>query len=376
MNYLLWVSFFSLFILGLGDNIRGPLFPEIINTFGLSDSVAAWYFALSSFMSFVGAMIVRRRKTVSHLLNILYLGVFLIFVSFAIQHLASSFPVVLVGVVFFGLSVGFLGVAQNNLVILGTDKFNRSRKLSYLHAMYGVASLLAPLCVAWLANQKWQQIILHFAWVALIFSVIGFIYNTKKSERIRHFSQFQEAATSRLASLSELKISVAISFYVLTEILVATRLAQYMRRYYDYSLTDSSLYVTLFFVFMLVGRVLFSFLPHHYSIRKQLMFSLGTSAVLILAGIYVHPLGLALSGFGLAPFYPLSLSYISQLFPTKSTTIVSWTLTLQGAFVVAMHLGVGKLTDMFSLKLAMHFGPIFMLLSFLFLVLTREEKNA
>lgn len=376
MNYLLWVSFFSLFILGFGDNIRGPLFPEIIQSFNLSDSLAAWYFALSSFMSFVATYFVRKMKSVSELMNLLYLGVFCIFVSFTIQRFAPNYVVVLSGVVFFGLSVGFLAVAQNNLVIIGTSPKNRSRMLSYLHSMYGTASLLAPLFVAGLANHRWQQILFYFSWVALGFSAVGFFFNKKKLDRIQHFSQFQESATHKLDGFSELKISVAISLYVLAEIMVGTRLALYMRRYFEFDLSQSSLYVTLFFVFMLVGRVAISFLPHHFNIKKQLMCSLVAAFVLILLGLYVHPFALVLSGLGLAPFYPLGMSYISHLFPHKSTTIVSWTLTIQGFCIVLMHLGVGELADLVGLRSAMLMGPVCLLLSFLVLLFIQEKKNA
>lgn len=376
MNYLLWISFFSLFIFGFADNIRGPLFPEIITSFELSDSVAAWYFALSSFMSFVGSYLVRKLKSVSHLLAILYLGIFFIFISFTIQKFATSYALVLVGVVFFGLSVGFLGVAQNNLVIIGTNPKNRSRMLSYLHSMYGTASLLAPLFVAGLSRHPWQQILFSFGWVALGFSIVGVFYNAKKTERINHFSQFQEGADHRLSSLSELKISLAISLYVMAEIVLGTRLALFMRRYYDYDLSTSSLYMTLFFVFVLIGRVAISFVPHHYNLKKQMLFSLAISAVLILVGLYVHPFGLILSGLGLAPFYPLGMSYISHLFPHKSTTIVSWTLTIQGFFIVLMHLGVGQLADWVGLRSAMLIGPVCCVLSFMILFFIREKKNA
>lgn len=376
MNYLLWVSFFSLFILGFGDNIRGPLFPEIIQSFNLSDSLAAWYFALSSFMSFVGSYFVRRMKSVSELMNLLYLGVFCIFVSFTIQRFANNYVIVLSGVVFFGLSVGFLAVAQNNLVIIGTSPKNRSRMLSYLHSMYGTASLLAPLFVAGLANHRWQQILFYFSWVALGFSAAGFFFNKKKLDRIRHFSQFQESATHKLEGFSELKISIAISLYVLAEIMVGTRLALYMRRYFDFDLSQSSLYVTLFFVFMLLGRVAISFLPHHFNIKKQLMCSLVAAFVLILIGLYVHPFALVLSGLGLAPFYPLGMSYISHLFPHKSTTIVSWTLTIQGFCIVLMHLSVGELADLVGLRSAMLMGPVCLLLSFVVLLFIQEKKNA
>lgn len=375
MNYLLWVSFFSLFILGFGDTIRGPLFPEIINTFHLSDSLAAWYFALSSFMSFVGSYIVRRVKSVSQLLYVLYVGVLCIFVSFVIQHVATTYSLVLFGVVFFGLSVGFLGVAQNNLVIIGTTPKNRSRMLSYLHSMYGLASLVAPLFVAWLATQKWQQILMNFAWIPLVFGIGCLLYHSRQRENISHFSQFQDTEHSRVENWRELKISVVISLYVLAEIMMGTRIAQYMRRYYEYDLASSSFFVTVFFIFVLIGRVGVSFVPHHYNLKKQLLFSLVSSAVLITVGLFVHPYVLLLVGFSMAPFYPLSMSYISQLFPKKTTTIVSTTLIIQGFSIVLMHLGIGRLSDSVGLQWALLLGPLCLLTSFVVLLSIQENKH-
>lgn len=376
MNYLLWVSFLSLFILGFGDNVRGPLFPEIINTFQLSDSSAAWYFALSSFMSFIGSFLVRKLKSVSQLLYVLYAGVMCIFISFVIQHFAKTYALVLFGVVFFGLSVGFLGVTQNSLVILGTTPKNRSRMLAILHSMYGTASLIAPLCVAMMSNLKWQTILMNFSWIALLFSGSALFFHSRKKQSIGHFSQFQDADHSRLESWRELKISLVISLYVLAEIMLGTRIAQYMRRYYDYDLAGSSLFVTMFFIFVLVGRVVTSFVPHHYNIKKQLLFSLGSSSVFIVAALFIHPYAFFLVGFSMAPFYPLGMSYISQLFPKKSTTIVSWTLIVQGFLIVLMHLGIGKLSDLIGLNMALLLGPVCLLVSLAILLSIKETEHA
>lgn len=376
MNYLLWVSFLSLFIYGFGDNLRGPLFPEIIQSFGLSDSAASWYFALASLMSFVSSFLVRKIKSISSLLWLLYLGIFLVFLGFAIQHFAGDYTAVLVGSAFFGCSIGLLGMAQNNLVILGTSKKNRSRMLSILHSMYGLASLLAPLFVAWLSDLRWQQTIYYFAWVALIFCIGGVILHFKKKESIAHFSQFQEHPDSKLAGWFELKISVAVSLYVIVEVMLGTRLALFMRRFFESDLHSSSLYVTGFFACLLIGRLLVSFSSFSLSTRTILIGSLLSSFVCILVGIFVHPLGLVVSGLTLGPFYPQSMAYISHLFPFKSTTIVSWTLAVQSIFIVVMHWGIGKLTDLVDLKLALLMAPLFLLVSFCIIHFIPEEAHA
>ena len=45
---LILISFASLFVFGISDNIRGPLFPEILKEFNISDSMGSLMFALSS----------------------------------------------------------------------------------------------------------------------------------------------------------------------------------------------------------------------------------------------------------------------------------------------------------------------------------------
>lgn len=376
MNYLLWISFLSLFIYGFGDNLRGPLFPEIIQSYQLSDSAASWYFALSALMSFVGSFFVRKVKTVSTLLILVYSGLFCIFLGFAFQHFASNYFLVLLGAGFFGLSIGFLGMAQNNLVILGSTKANRGRMLSFLHSMYGLASLLAPLYVAWLADFRWQETIYFYAWVALLCSICGLFFHFKKADSIAHFSQFQESPSSGLRNIYELRISVVISLYVLVEIMIGTRLALFMRRYYEYDLQNSSLYVTLFFACLLIGRLAVSYSTYSLSTRGLLIVSLIASCVLILFGLFIHPIGLVLSGVALGPFYPQGMTYISHLFPTKSTTIVSWTLAVQSIFIVFMHWGIGKLTDLMELKMALLMAPLLLIVGLVLLFFIREEDHA
>lgn len=376
MNYLLWVSFFSLFIYGFGDNLRGPLFPEIIRTYSLSDADASWYFALASLISFGGSLFVRNVKAVSHLLVLVYAGIFCVFLGFAIQHFATHYLVVLIGAGFFGLSIGLLGMAQNSLVILGSNRGNRVRMLAFLHSMYGLASLMAPLYVAIMSRYPWQDIVFNFAWVALAFTLVSLYLHFKQKESIEHFSQFQDPPKSGLSHISELKISLAISLYVLAEIMISTRLALFMRRYFEYGLKDSSLYVTLFFICLLFGRLFASYATFSWSHKRWLVLSLLGSSLFILVGLFIHPMGFVISGFTMGPFYPLSMNYISHLFPAKTTTIVAWTLAVQSILIVTMHWGIGKLTDLVDLRYALLMGPVLLTMSVFILFFIREEKHA
>ncbi|MCK6597934.1 MAG: MFS transporter [Bdellovibrionaceae bacterium] len=374
MNYLIAVSFVSLFILGFCDNLRGPLFPEIIKYFSVSDTLGAAYFAVTSFVAFFASYFIRKEKNTYKLLHILNSGVLCLGISFAIQSFSQNYLVLMTGVFFFGISFGFLGVSQNNLVVQGSTDINRSKMLSGLHSMYGISSLLSPLYVAGYSNWGWQKILSVTAIFPFIFFVIILIQLIKNRKYWLELHQKTVTEIHPKVTWREKRICLVISFYVIAEIMLGSRLALYMRRYFDFSLQESSFYVTLLFVFMLIGRVVVSFYPPRIPLKTQLVFSLVGSLFCFLIGMYYHPAVLILCGLTMAPFYPLAISYISEINQKKAPEIVSNTVAIQALFVVAMHLLVGNIADLTNLKTAFLIGPVCMATALFLLLSIKKEK--
>ncbi|MNT03287.1 hypothetical protein D3C72_1378110 [compost metagenome] len=91
--------------------------------------------------------------------------------------------------------------------------------------------------------------------------------------------------------------------------------------------------------------------------------SLIATGISILAGLYLHPIFLALTGFVIAPFYPLSISWISGEFPEDLDAVVSYMMATDSIMLIVMHLFIGKLTDMMDIQHAILWGMGFVLLS-------------
>lgn len=376
MNYLIGVSFTSLFILGFFDNLRGPLFPEIIRHFQVNDTLGSAYFAVSSMLAFFASYLVRKKHDTYFMLQILNIGVLGIGLSFIVQVYAENYSILMLGVVFLGISFGLLGVSQNNLVVQGTDNKNRARMLSGLHSMYGISALIAPLYVAGLSEMGWKRILFFISFLPLGFFIIIYIMNLKVRQHLKDqvkSSQQSHEAHGISLSWKEKTVCFAIAFYVIAEIILGTRLALFMRRYFNYNLQDSSFYVTLMFILLLAGRLIVSFYPPKWPIKFQLISSLSISTILMLLGMYINPLYMVFCGFTMAPFYPLAISYISEVNPQKTTELVSTTIAFQSLFVVLMHFGVGRIADLAELKLAFWIGPLSMMIS-IALLLTVKKK--
>ncbi len=366
-KWAIFFAFLSLFLLGLADNIRGPLFPEILDYFQLSSSKGALSFATTSGAAFVGSFLsgyYLRRFSIS---SLLLLAVFVMSAGLFIMGSASTFEIVLIGSFCLGLSIGFMGVAQNLLVTENVSPANQSKALSGLHAMYGFASFLAPV----IASQSaiyfgvWRAAFISTAVLCLIFFIFQYLIHpdplftaTKKIKSI-------DNSSVQISKKSLLFIGGLFGFYVVAEILVSTRLAQYMRTYFQMDLQASSAYVTYFFLFLLAGRLFFAFKKINLPTKTLMNYSLIVSLIFLVLGLKIHPFFLALVGLGMAPYYPLSVAYISEYTGVHQRTFITFAMSFQSLAVISMHLGVGYLTDQLGLFYAFGVGIFALVLSWI-----------
>ena len=364
---LILISYASLFVFGISDNIRGPLFPEILKEFKISDAMGSLMFAISSISSFISSFFARnllRRFDRKIILRWASMGLTLTLLGLAF---AQNFYIFLFFSVLFGLNSGILGLIPNVLVPLGSTPEKKQQLLSGLHAMYGVASLLAPLVVASasLLTGNWRY---AFAVTALApFSL--FIYSLHKSHHSHHSKPVRDKEKQKINKSKNFKpqmfLALMVSFCVAAEIMISSRLALLMRRVWNYDLEMSSLYVTGFFVCMLLGRLLFTGYKFNKTILFQLSSCLVMTALLVCLGLFIHPLFLIASGFTVGPFYPLAISFISSEFPDDLDTAVSYMIATDSMMLAIMHLLVGKLTDLYGIHQAIFSGIIFLSLSFI-----------
>ncbi len=359
-------AFSSLFLLGLADNIRGPLFPEILNFFKLTSSEGALSFAMTSGSAFLASFIsgyYLRKYSISSLLS---LGVFVLLTGMAVMGIATSFIVFLVGSFSLGLSFGFMGVAQNLLVSENIQSDAQAKALSGLHAMYGFASFLSPVVAAQatLYFGSWRYAFVTTASMCLLFLIVLVLIRPDSSlKEIKKTTSTSDQTQNKISKKTLLFICGVIGFYVVAEILVSTRLAQYMRNYFQMDLQQSSQYVTYFFLFLLLGRLFFAFKKINIPIKTQMNISLMLSLGFLVMGLSFHPFFLALTGLGMSPYYPLSIAYISEFAGDHKRTFITYAMSFQSLAVICMHLGVGYLTDHFGLFYAFGVGLFALVLS-------------
>jgi len=355
---LIWFAYASLFFLGLSDNIRGPLFPEIIKEFSLSNSESSLFFALSSGMiipaGFLSSFLLKKVGSVKALRIALFLSVLGLF---GIAILPKYF-LILGAAIIFGFAFGIMGVTQNVMVIEAAPHAELQKWQSGLHSMYGLASLVAPMVVLFLyhVHPVWRISFYFIAVLGLLLFLITFLIEKKGASLV------QEASPELSSTgFEQFLFACIIASYVAAEILAGTRIAQFSRESFQMSFSQGTQLTSLFFVMLFVGRFLFIFWHPKISLKKQMLISLSGSFVLSLFGLFVHPLGLALSALLMAPFYPMSMTVAGRLFKNELHKVTSLAIALSGATIMLVQLVVGFLGDQFGLQVALLMGPFFSL---------------
>ena len=354
-----------MFILGLTDNIRGPLFPEVLNYFTLSSVKGSWSFATTSAAAFLGSYLSIRFLKLYTLPALLMLSMLIMGSGALVMGNAPTFGHFILGSFLLGVGICFMAVAQNLLITENVSVEKKTRTLSGLHATYGLASFLAPLLAANATqfSNSWRTTFVIIGVLCLAFVVIQLLVKPEPQFEVLSHASKDEKDASPVSFKALMFIGGVFAFYVAAEIMIGTRLAQYMRNYYSMDLTQSSQYVTYFFLCMLAGRLFFAIKNISMSIKKQMNISLVLSLILLIAGLNSHPLILTLVGLTMAPFYPLSIAYIAQVTGVHARRFLTFAMGFQSLAVVTMHLSVGYLTDNLDLFYAFGVGIFALLLS-------------
>lgn len=369
---LIAVAYITLFSLGLLDNSRAPFFPDITVDLRLSDTLASLFFAVASTVAYFSGRVVPDLTHRMGLMNVVRLGQILMAVGFASISFSQGLISLVLTCAVFGYGFGLLNVAQNLMIVDGAQGRIRRRLFSGLHAMYAFSSLIAPLVAAQLYrfNIRWQQAYLGLSVVALIGFVASFFAQAKDAQR----SEPREVLRAPHRG-SYFVVGSMVSFYILAEIGLSSRLTLYLRRVFDYSPDAASVFLALFFVFLFFGRMIFLIVPFKASNLKIIEWSLISSFFAYALGLWAHPGFLILCGLTMSPVFALSMELITEKYPSYSTDAIATCLAISCVYIVTMHFVLGMATDLLGIRVAMTSVLAFLFVSWVLLKWMERADN-
>lgn len=353
MPALIALAYLSLFVLSLIDNSRGPFYPEILTDLAVSATLGSLFFATVSGFSFIGSSTSHfwlHGRSAARVLGWsgLALGLFFCAIS-----LSPTLPVMLVACAGLGMCFGILNVVQNLTIYEASSGEKRRRLYNGLHAMYGLASLAAPLVVSVLRNHgwTWRQSFFLIAVPAILVGLWGFSF---RAPALKDHDAEKPAPLNAADWRACVLLSLAMACYLWGELSISTRLPLWLRSERGFSADDADYLLAAFFLTLLGGRIVFTALSfHRFGNLMVLLLSAGVSAVLYYAGLFWNPWLLGVTGLAMAPFYPVLMDQIAVHFGRKSSRAMGFIIGTGSLSLVAMHVVIGVINDNVGLTQAL-----------------------
>jgi fucose permease len=362
---LLALAYATMIAFGFVDNARGPAFPEIIDQLNLTNLQGSQMFALASlsalFVNLFGKKWLAWPGPMNSLRFWLFMQVIGCFGTGLAGSMQPAYPILIISSILLGAGSGGSSICISVLTVHASTPKTKRRALSGLHAMYGIASMAAPLLVGFAPNMGllWGDVFKLISLIPLAILVASFSTTSFRASRAEITPAKIEAVPRKALML----IGGIFGFYVAAEIAVSSRLVIYVKEVWKYPLEKASLYLGLFFALLFIGRITFALKTFPGKSFNWLIFSATISLVFFTAGLYVHPLGLSLCGLTMSIFYPSAMDWMTERYHLHLNAMTSYVIVASGVTLILMHWSIGWITGIAGLQIAMLTGPVFLLLT-------------
>ena len=329
-------GFLSFFAFGFIDNLKGSLLPEILRSGDFSYSQGGTII-FAGYLGFILATLATGviADIVSNHIVLLLAAVCLCIGSIGIGLTGSYVGLILLmGVT--GLGLGAIELGANGLMV-ELHSAARGRYLNLLATFHGCGSLLVPLYVVGLIRVgcTWRQI--YFSSIILALPLLILFRSgprglaTEKSNRDKaterdsanrwDFKALYRAGFTRRMSC----YYVLIAAYVAVELSVAAWMMVFLQRERGLSVGTSSVFLSSFFVLLMLGRLLGAFIVERFDNIRVVFVALIGASLCLSGGILGHePLVILLpvSGFFMSIVFPTVTAAVTRLHQVKTGTIL------------------------------------------------------
>ncbi|MCX6048165.1 MAG: MFS transporter, partial [Chloroflexi bacterium] len=343
----------AFFTFGFVDNIKGPTFPNLLQELNFSYSQGGGIL-FGAYLGFVIATLLA--GPLSDLLgNRLILLAAALFIALGTLGLgsAATYPLLFGSMLVIGLGTGAIEVGGNGLIV-ALHRQAQGRFLNLLATFHGVGAMLAPLYAAWLLTAaSWRQVFLYSVPLTILLALIFLVTPGPSVTRpARHGFDW---ATLRRTGFTPtmLYFYLAIGLYVATELGIAAWLVEYLIKRKGIAQTTASYYLSGFFAFIMVGRLVGSvFVERIGYLRSVLLAAAGT--LLCILGVLFAPPALAfllpLSGLFCSIIFPTMTAAVSRLHPQNTGTILGLLFTAAGVGGALGPASIGVVSDALGIQ--------------------------
>lgn len=343
-RYLLVLYFAGFFLTGLEITLAGPLLPQFIQRWALTDSQAGTFFTVQFSASLAGVWLASLLTHYFGPRTPLILGY--LFMTFGLGALnASSMSIALLALAALGLGYGLV-VPPTNLGVAQIGGARSASLVSLVNFAWGAGAVsCSPLVLLAMKNGMLQQFLFGFAAFGALLT-IGFLF-TEIPEARHEESANAEAGAGHVGTVSTMILAALFFLYVGIEVSLGSWAAEHAKRLPHTGVGLATVAPMFFYGGLMTGRALAPLiLPRVREYRlvlSVLAAVIAGNTLLVLAWKQSVAFGsLSLAGLGCAAIFPVYIAWLSRWFGRRANRVsgLMFSMSSVGSAVAPWLVGV------------------------------------
>ncbi|MDR3561172.1 MAG: MFS transporter [Negativicutes bacterium] len=328
---LIALAYFILLSIGVTFSLAGVVTKDIAGDFGVDTYVIGYRFTLFSIgysLAVLGnGFVVDRVNVRKEALAAACLAIFAILGAAYFDTLMAFSLFIFI----YGVGMGVLLSVAYYLVMNLSDEETRATRVSLLNFFFSLGAIVAPLLAGLALGQGLGWRIVYLATLVLLVTVVAVVWVLPLNVKTRKAAKTKDAENGWNAKVYIM--GAALFAYVLSEMIFTYWIVLYMLEKLGLPVEAASASLSVFWVFMAVGR----FLSGVFISRFNLAGFITTCAALAFAAFvallsvqnpYLAMALIGVMGLGYSGLYATILSYGTLQVPRPSTRLTTFFLTL------------------------------------------------
>lgn len=381
-------GFVAFFAFGFIDNLKGPLLPELLRGEDYSYRQGGTIL-LAGYVGFIVATLATGMLAdfLSNRSVLLFAGVCLLAGSIGIAT-ASSYLMLIFFMGISGIGLGAIELGANGLIV-ELHPTARGRYLNLLATFHGIGSLVVPLYASGMLSVgwSWQQIYGSSAVLCIPLTILFFPTLIAKAP-MSLIAAEPGVAAKRTWDWGRLKRDafntrmgcyyVLLASYVAVELSVAAWMVEYLQQERGRSVAASSLYLSVFFVLLMLGRLLGAWLIGPIGYFAAIASALIGSSLCLIGGIW-GPQELIwllpVSGLFLSIVFPTVTAAVSDLHHAHMGSMLGLLFACAGVGGAIGPWSVGYVSDFAGLRVGMTCPLVFEVIAITALIAVALQRR-
>jgi len=383
-NYLMeFPNYLSLFLFSFYMMLASPILLDISKYFNVSPekiNLIITFLMIGEVTGILALIFLNRKFNKSNIIIWTY-----ILIIFTLTGLTLTTSLIFFYILYFvsGCLFGIIFMNANLSMLEGKVK-NKDSIINLGHGFFAIGALTSPFFAFSLVNKQMNWKLLYLVVIGLtLISLISYLFINKKNKA----GLLTEKKSLSMKGIFKYKnrniymilTAILMLFYVMSEVTIFSWAPTFFRVEKLFDLYSASLIVSVFWIGILAGRLIISFLSYKFKAGTLLMVLSIISTIGLILAIFpvaqkINFIGAALIGLGFSGIPPLLIASASKIFGSGKD------ISLTILFVVGITSGsiipfIISLLANYSFLLSMVIAIIFMVIFTIFVIIRKSYRK-